>query len=66
MHSRESVCDIIVFSDSMLDSAVNGHEEVLPSLELLAIWRLLHEGEQGFVICQDYTLVFSQLGFKEV
>ena len=45
MLSRESVCDVIVFSGSVLDSTVKGDEKVLPSPELLAVWRSLHEGE---------------------
>ena len=51
MHSEESVGNMVVFSGSMLNSAGEGHEKVLPSAELLAIWCSLHEGEQGFVIC---------------
>ena len=51
MHSRESARNVIVFSSSILDSAVEGHEKVLPSPDLLAVWYSLHEGEQGFVIC---------------
>ena len=57
---------MVVFSASVFNCAVEGHEEVFPSPELLAIWWSLHEGEQGFVICQDYKLVSSQLSFKKV
>ena len=57
---------MVVFSSSMFNNAVEGHEKVLQSPELLAVWCSLHEGEQGFVFYQDYTLVSSQLGFKKV
>ena len=63
MHSGETVCDVVVFSTSVLDGRVNAYVKILPSLEILAICLLLHEGEQEFVICQDYKLVSSQLGF---
>ena len=66
MDSGESVCDMVVFSNSALDHTGKGYEKVLPSPELLAVWCLLHEGKQGFVICQDYKLVSSQLSFKKV
>ena len=66
MHSRESICNMVVFPDSVLNSIVKGHEKVLPSLKLLAVWCSLHEGEQEFVICQDYKLVSFQLGFRKV
>ena len=66
MYSGKSVCDMVVFSGSVFNSIVEGHKKVLPSPELLAIWGSLHESEKGFVICQDYKLVSSQLGFKKV
>ena len=65
MHSEESVCNIAVFSSSVLNGAVEVHEKVLASPELLAIWCSLHEGAQGFVICQNSKLVSSQLTFKK-
>ena len=66
MHSEESVCDMVGFSGSVLKSAVEGHEKVLPSPELLAVECSLHKGEQGLVICHDYKLVSSQLSFNKV
>ena len=66
LHSGESVCDMVVFSDSMLNGAVEGHELVLPSPDHLAVQYSLHEDEQRFVICEDYKLVSSQLCFKKV
>ena len=66
MYSGESVCDVVVFFGSVLNGVVEDNEKVLPSPELLAIWCSLHEGKQGFVICQDYKLVSSQLGFKKM
>ena len=62
-HSRESVCDVLACSGSVLDVIVKAHERVLPSPELLAVWCLLNEGEQRFMITQDCKLVYSQLGF---
>ena len=66
MHSGETVCDVVGISRSVLHGTVKGHEKVLPSPKLLAIRYSLHIGEQGFVICQDYKLVFSQLSNKNV
>ena len=57
---------MVVFSGSMLNSAVEDHEKVLPSPELLTVQCSLREGEQGFVVCQDYKLVSSQVSFKKV
>ena len=51
MHSGGSVYDMVVFSCSVFNGAVEVHEKVLPSPELLAVRCSLHEGEQGFVIC---------------
>ena len=66
MHSGESVCDMIVCYSSVVNSAGKGHEKILPSPELLAVWCSLHEGEQGFVTCQEYKLLSSQLIFQKV
>ena len=66
MHSVENVCDMVVSSDSVLNGAVKGHEIVLPYPQFLAVQCSLHEAEQGFVICQNYKLVSSQLCFKKV
>ena len=66
MHAGWSSFDMVVFPGSMLNGAVEGYEKLLPSLGLLAVCCSLHEGEQGFVICQDYKLVFSQLSWKKV
>ena len=57
---------MVVFSGSVFDGAIEGHEKVLPSAELLAVRYSLDEPEQLFVICQDYKLVSSQLSFKKV
>ena len=66
MHSGYSICDMVVFSGTVFNDAVEGHEKVLPSPVLLAVWCSLHEGEQGFLICQDDKLMSSQLSFKKV
>ena len=66
MHSGESVCNMVVFSGSVFDGTIKGHEKVFPSSELLAVQCLLHEGEQGFVIYQDYKLRSAQVSFKKV
>ena len=66
MHTRESIWDVILFSESMLDSIGKGYKKVLPSPELLAVWCSFYESTQGFVIGQDYKLVSFQLGFKKV
>ena len=66
MNSGESVCDVVVFSSSVLDGTTQANKKVLPSMELLAVSCLFYEGEQGFVICQDYELVSFYLGFKKV
>ena len=50
MHSGESICDVVVLSSSVHNGAAECHEKVLPSPKLLAVWYLLHEGKQGFVI----------------
>ena len=57
---------MVVFSSSILNGTVKGHEKVLPSPDLLAIWHSLHEGEHGIVFSLNYKLVFTQLGLKEV
>ena len=59
VHCEERVCDVVVFSGSILNGAVKGHEKVLSSPELLAVCCSLYEGEQEFVIRQDYTFVIS-------
>ena len=66
IHSGEYICNVIVFYNSVLDVVVKGYEKVLPSSECLAVYCLLHEGKQGFVIWQNYKLVSSQFSFKKV
>ena len=66
MHARETICDVVILSSSVIDSTIKGHTKVFLSSKLLAIWRSLHESEQGFVICQEYKLKSSQLHFKKV
>lgn len=57
---------MIIFSGSVFHDAVKGTEKVLPSPQILAVWRSLHKGKQRFGIRQDYKLVSSQLNFKKV
>ena len=57
---------MVVISASVFNGAIKGLENVLPSPDLLAAWCVLHEGEVGFMICQDYKLVSSQLSIKKV
>ena len=45
MHSGESMCNGVVFSGSVLNGVVKGHEKVLPSPKLLAVQYSLHTGE---------------------
>ena len=45
IHSEVCNCDIDGFSGRLLDVAVNGHENVLLSPDLLAVWCSLHEYE---------------------
>ena len=59
MYSSGSICNMVILSGSMLDGTINGHEKVLRSPEVLAIWRSLHVGEPEFVICQKHKLVSS-------
>ena len=66
MHSGYSVYNMVVFSSSVFNRIVEGHGKVLPHPKPLAVRWSLHEGEQGFVICQNYKLVSSQLSFKKV
>ena len=66
MYSGESVCDMVVFSDNVPNGAVESYDKVLPCPQLLAVWCSLQEGQQGFVICQDYKTMCSQLAFKKV
>ena len=55
-----------VFFGSMFNGTVKGYEKVLASPELVVVQCFLHEGEQAYVICQDYKLVSSQLSFKKL
>ena len=66
MHSGLSVCDMVVISSSVFCGAVKGYQKLLPSPGLLAVRYSLHEGEHGFVICQDFKPVSSQLSLKKV
>ena len=66
MHSGDSICDMVVFSSSVFNGAVEGTEKVLPSPKFLAFCCSLYEGEQEVVINENYEVVSSQLSFKKV
>ena len=66
VHSVESAWDVFIFSGSALDGTLKSQEKVLSSPKFLAVWCSLHESELGFVICQTYKLVSSQLSFNKV
>ena len=57
---------MVVLSNSVFNGAGEGHEKVLPSPELLAVWSSLHGGEHGFVICQDFKFLSSKFSIKTV
>ena len=43
MQSGENICPMVGYSNIVLNGAVNGHEKVLTSANLLAVWCLLNE-----------------------
>ena len=45
MHCGKSICNMVVFSGSVLSGTGKGHKNVFPSPELLAAQCTLHEGE---------------------
>ena len=56
IHSGEIVCNICVVPGTMLNTAVDSWEKVLPSLELPIVWCSLYLTELEFVISQDHKL----------
>ena len=66
MHFEDLVYNVVVLPHKVLDPLLEGCDKVLPPFKHLDVECLLHEDEQGCIICQYYKLASSQWSLNEV